>query len=229
MAAVPRVLVLDCGGITNPDCEAGNNAVAAAMGVTPEEARRGHKAAWALSRSDPSFREYWSKAFEVAGVPETERTPDRVAACEAALASALRHCYTETVQVARQLKEEQGFTIGVISNHLVTPNLFEYCADGAGLHSLVSHPSLIVVSQAVGLGKPDPAIYQNFVERLRALDPSVRPAELLFVDDKERNVEAAMSLGWRGLVFNAGTATKGDFARAVAAACEGGGDEEGGD
>ena len=34
-----KVLVLDCGGITNPDCELGNNAVAAAMGVSPEAAQ----------------------------------------------------------------------------------------------------------------------------------------------------------------------------------------------
>ena len=31
-----RVLVLDCGGITNPDCEAGLDDVAAAMGVPAE-------------------------------------------------------------------------------------------------------------------------------------------------------------------------------------------------
>ena len=36
-----RVLVLDCGGITNPDCELGNAAVAVAMGVSPEDAQRG--------------------------------------------------------------------------------------------------------------------------------------------------------------------------------------------
>jgi len=213
----PRVLVLDCGGITNPDCEAGNSEVAAAMGVEPDKARAGHKAAWVLARSDPSFCGYWSRLFEVAGVPEPERTPMQEAACEAALAPALRRCYADSLRIAQKLKDEHGFTIGIISNHLVAPNLFEYCAEGAGLHALVSHPSLLVVSQAVGLGKPDPAIYQLFFERLRALDPGVTPAELLFVDDKEKNVEAAMSLGWRGLVFNAGTASKGDFEQACAA------------
>ena len=81
----------------------------------------------------------------------------------------------------------------------------------------VSHPSLLVVSQAVGLGKPDPAIYRLFLERLQVLDPSVTPSELLFVDDKKANVEAAMSMGWQGLVFNSGTASEGDFARECAA------------
>mmetsp|Transcript_15145 Transcript_15145/g.50319 ORF Transcript_15145/g.50319 Transcript_15145/m.50319 type:complete len:199 (-) Transcript_15145:304-900(-) len=155
--------------------------------------------------------------MEVAGVAEAERTPERAAACEAALAPALRRCYAETAAVARRLKEERGMVVGVISNHLVTPGLFGYCAEGAGLHALVSHPSLLLVSQAVGVGKPDPAIFALFFERLRRLEPGVAPAELLFVDDKPANVEAARSLGWRGLVFSSKTAPAGGFAAECAA------------
>jgi len=78
---------------------------------------------------------------QVAGVAEAERTPERAAACEAALAPALRRCYAETAAVARRLKEERGMVVGVISNHLVTPGLFGYCAEGARLPSrCVSHP-----------------------------------------------------------------------------------------
>ena len=43
------------------------------------------------------------------------------------------------------------------------------------------------------------------------------PAELLFVDDKPANVEAARSLGWRGLVFSSKTAPAGGFAAECAA------------
>ncbi|EOD09936.1 hypothetical protein EMIHUDRAFT_248562 [Emiliania huxleyi CCMP1516] len=183
-AEPPRVLVLDCGGITNPDCEAGNESVAAAMGAG-----------------------YWHTAMEVAGVAEAERTPERAAACEAALAPALRRCYAETAAVARRLKEERGMVVGVISNHLVTPGLFGYCAEGARLRLAASRP----------LCKPDPAIFALFFERLRRLEPGVAPAELLFVDDKPANVEAARSLGWRGLVFSSKTAPAGGFAAECAA------------
>ena len=212
----PRVLVLDCGGVTNPDCEPGLGGVADAMGVGIEDARRGHKAAWAKSRANPVEQGYWETVFEVAGVPDADRTPDRVSACEAALAVALRKCFPETLEVTRRLKAECNVTIGIISNHLVTPNLFGYCAEGAGLDALVSDPSLLVVSQAVGLGKPDPAIFRLFIDRLRILDPSMTVADCLFVDDKAANVDAAIADGWHGLVFNAGTATPGAFAREVA-------------
>mmetsp|Transcript_50872 Transcript_50872/g.132228 ORF Transcript_50872/g.132228 Transcript_50872/m.132228 type:complete len:219 (-) Transcript_50872:177-833(-) len=211
---MPRVLVLDCGGITNPDCEAGNDAVAAAMGVSSDAARYGHKKAWAESRSNPEVRSYWMTAFEVAGVPTEDRTPERVAACEAALGQALAHTYTETIEVAQQLKEK-GVLIGIISNHLVMPPLFEYCAQGAGLRELVSDPSLMIVSQAVGLGKPDLAIYRLFFERVKAIDSSIVPADLLFVDDKVANVDAAQVEGWQGLVYNAAHASPG----ALAAGC----------
>ena len=102
------------------------------------------------------------------GVPEEERTAERVAACEAALAPALSTTFTASVRAAQRAKAA-GATVGIISNHLVSPPLFEYCADGAGLRALVSDPTLLVVSQAVGLGKPDPAIYRLFFQRLRAL------------------------------------------------------------
>jgi FMN phosphatase YigB (HAD superfamily) len=212
-AVIPRVLVLDCGGITNPDCGGANEAVAAAMGVSPADARRGHKAAWALSRSDPQRADYWMHAMEIAGVSLELRTPERAAACEAALAPTLRTAFTDTIAVINAQREAHKVTVGMISNHIVSPPLFDYCAEGAGLRDLVSHHSLLVVSQAVGLAKPDPAIYQFFFERLRCLDERVEPSEILFIDDKEANVEAARSQGWQGLVFNAVDAQAGDLTR----------------
>lgn len=43
-----------------------------------------------------------------------------------------------------------------------------------------------------------------------------RPEDLLFVDDKERNVAAARALGWQGLVFNAAEAPADGFAATLA-------------
>lgn len=210
--APPRVLVLDCGGVTNPDCEAGNVAVALAMGMPADAARRGHKAAWAEARSNPSAKSYWLHAMEVAGVVPEARTEERVAACEAAIAPALSVSFEQTLSVARSLRA-RGIIIGVISNHLVYPPLFEYCAQGSGLHALVSDPSLMVISQAVGCAKPDASIYRLFFERLLAIDPTLQPADVLFVDDKEKNVEAARALGWQGLVYRADAQPSDAFAR----------------
>ena len=210
-----RVLVMDCGSVTNPDCGAGNDAVAACMGVAAEDCRRGHKAAWALARSDAAFREYWPHVFETAGVPPESRTPERVAACEAALGEALSQTYPDTLEAAGCAKAA-GLLIGMISNHLVYPNLFEYCAQGAALHSLVSDPTLLVVSQAVSLAKPDPKIFRLFYQRLAKLDPTIAPQSLLFLDDKEVNVAAAVAEGWQAVVYDAKVAPAGTLRRLLA-------------
>ena len=54
----------------------------------------------------------------------------------------------------------------------------------------------IVVSGEVKLLKPDPAIYWLALDRFR-----LRPAEALFVDDREINVEAALALGMKAHLF----------------------------
>ena len=56
---------------------------------------------------------------------------------------------------------------------------------------------LVVDSAFVGLRKPDPAIYELTLERLGG--PS--PAECLFVDDIEHNVDAARSLGMSAVQY----------------------------
>jgi 2-haloacid dehalogenase/putative hydrolase of the HAD superfamily len=55
----------------------------------------------------------------------------------------------------------------------------------------------IVVSGAVGLVKPDPRIFQ-----LAAARAGLAPAELLFVDDSRRNIDAAAALGFDVHLFD---------------------------
>jgi len=54
----------------------------------------------------------------------------------------------------------------------------------------------IVLSGEVRLLKPDPRIFQLFFE-IHAIDPS----HAVYIDDLERNVEAATALGMHGIVF----------------------------
>ena len=49
----------------------------------------------------------------------------------------------------------------------------------------------IVVSAEVGLMKPDPRIFQLAADRA-----GLAPAELLFIDDSKRNIDAAAALGF---------------------------------
>jgi HAD superfamily hydrolase (TIGR01509 family) len=54
----------------------------------------------------------------------------------------------------------------------------------------------VVLSGAVGLVKPDAAIFQHTAEMY-----GLRPATTWFVDDSEVNVAAANALGWNGVHY----------------------------
>ena len=73
---------------------------------------------------------------------------------------------------------------------LVTNNVAEF---GDGWRSLLPVDELfdeVIDSSAVGMRKPDPAIYRLALARVDA-----RPAEAVFVDDMPGNVAAARALG----------------------------------
>jgi epoxide hydrolase-like predicted phosphatase len=63
----------------------------------------------------------------------------------------------------------------------------------------------IVVSAEVGMAKPDPAVFRLAVERL-----GLGPSECVFVDDWEKNVEAAREVGLQAVLHRA---DKGDDLR----------------
>jgi putative hydrolase of the HAD superfamily len=60
----------------------------------------------------------------------------------------------------------------------------------------LSRFDVLVWSYQLRMAKPDPAIYRYTLDKL-----GVQPAEALFIDDREVNVEAAIALGMKALVF----------------------------
>lgn len=55
-----------------------------------------------------------------------------------------------------------------------------------------------IFSARVSLMKPDPAIFHAVTKQLAVNDPSP-----VFIDDAQRNIDAAHSVGWRGVRFEA--------------------------
>lgn len=51
-------------------------------------------------------------------------------------------------------------------------------------------------SQELGLKKPDPAIYDKTAELLKTA-----PETILFLDDRQENVDAAIQCGWRAFTY----------------------------
>lgn len=82
---------------------------------------------------------------------------------------------------------EHGVRTGLLSNSWGTDH---YPIDRLGQHF-----DAVVVSGEVGLRKPDPAIYRLAAERL-----GIEPPVCAFVDDLERNVDAARDVGMFGVV-----------------------------
>ena len=59
------------------------------------------------------------------------------------------------------------------------------------------HFNGFVISGDAGSRKPDPAIYISLLEKV-----AVQPCDVIFVDDRLRNIEAADALGITALLFN---------------------------
>lgn len=68
----------------------------------------------------------------------------------------------------------------------------------------------ILVSAREGLIKPDPAIYRRLLER-----NSLSAGACVFIDDSDRNVEAARAVGMTGLLFTTAEKLRSDL-RALA-------------
>lgn len=95
--------------------------------------------------------------------------------------------FKETLEVMNNLRK-QNIEICLLSNAL--PNLID-TAD------FLTNRDNIFVSYELGLLKPNIEIYKKVLQKL-----NVNPKEVIFIDDKSRNIDAAKSIGMHGIVFN---------------------------
>lgn len=63
-------------------------------------------------------------------------------------------------------------------------------------HNLKEYFDEIVSSSAVGFIKPQPEIFQIMLDRLK-----VKPTEIIFIDDRLKNIEAAKALGIDAILY----------------------------
>ena len=95
---------------------------------------------------------------------------------------------TQMLDFIRSLKPD--YKTGVLSD--------AWADAGEGMADVINHDlfDVIVFSSDVGMQKPDPEIYRLTLSRLK-----VDPQETIFLDDRERNVDGALSVGMHGLLF----------------------------
>ena len=100
--------------------------------------------------------------------------------------------FTENGEVSEIVRSLKGnVRLGLVSN--TNALHFDYIASR---FPVVHSFDRWILSHEVGFKKPAPEIY------LRAIEwASVEPPNILFIDDIQRNVEAAVSLGIQGIQF----------------------------
>lgn len=177
-----RAVVFDFGGVLVGDEWARSQlAVFDAMLGLPEgtlHARLYSGPAWeAFSTGAISAESYWAEV----GAPFEDRLPPLFRAFTDPFHG--ERLDPEMVRLAWQLHGR--LKVALLSN--ATPALPRRLAAEPDLKGLFD---VVVISALEGLRKPDPAIYERVCRRLR-----LPPAACVLIDDKMRNVEAAIAFG----------------------------------
>jgi FMN phosphatase YigB (HAD superfamily) len=100
--------------------------------------------------------------------------------------------FVEDQEVSKIIRSLKGkWRLGLLSN--TDPLHFHYIVS---TFPIVSALEKWILSYEVGFKKPDPRIFQKAMEWA-----SVEPEKILFIDDTQGHVEAAVSLGMQGIRF----------------------------
>jgi len=110
------------------------------------------------------------------------------------------------LELMRELRD-RGFRMAILTN-----NVREWEELWRSKLPLDEIFELIVDSGWVGMRKPQPEIYQLTIERL---GDGLEPAECLFVDDNEMNVDAAKALGMTAIRFDSNEQAIGEIRAAL--------------
>ncbi|MEV4469522.1 HAD family phosphatase [Nonomuraea sp. NPDC049504] len=189
-------IVFDYGGVLSlPQSADDADAMARAVGAEPGAFRRGY---WehrlAFDRADLSPHAYWSAVLGRAAAPA------EVARLVAMDVSSWANPDRGTVALLGELLDA-GRDVALLSNAPV-------CV-GDGLDQL---PWIAAIghryySGRMGLVKPDKEIYDALA---RGLDAD--PSDIVFVDDREENVEGALRAGLRAVHFTDAAALRASLA-----------------
>jgi putative hydrolase of the HAD superfamily len=159
--------------------------------ITGLDEDRLHAAYWKFRRDYDrgalSGRAYWQAVGADTGITLDEVQISALAAADVDVWTSLN---PPMVEWARQL-QRAGVRTGILSN------IGDCIGDGvrAKLPWLTGFDQCLW-SHALGMAKPDPAIYLKAAEALRTA-----PAAILFLDDREENVMAAAAAGMQTLHY----------------------------
>jgi putative hydrolase of the HAD superfamily len=150
-----------------------------------------HREYWAhrhaYDRGDLTAEAYWHKAATGAGIVLTPTQLTDLIAADVDFWSTLNPPMLEWAQRLQRA----GVPTGILSN---MPDAME-----AGLrarHSWIENFHHNTWSHSLRLAKPEPAIYLHAAQGLRT-----PPANILFLDDRAENIEAALATGMQAILY----------------------------
>jgi FMN phosphatase YigB (HAD superfamily) len=111
----------------------------------------------------------------------------------------------DTIKFANILKSQGRVKIGILSNHSKEWIHELFHLENGLLPQVFDDQRVNVISDDpdVKSAKPDREVYEALMRRLRIVDPSVTPNQVIFIDDKSRNTTTAEEFGLHTILFDA--------------------------
>ncbi len=103
-----------------------------------------------------------------------------------------RYQLTDGLMDFLETVKSRGYDLWCLSN-----DLSEWSKKLRTKFSFGSYFKGFVISGDVGSRKPDPAIYQYLINQV-----NVKPSDMIFVDDKAKNLETALELGFNTVLYS---------------------------
>ena len=142
---------------------------------------------------------YWNEVAQAAGTTFNDSTRDHLTLLDVELWTHMNEPMIAWVQALHRA----GVRTGILSNigdAMAAGIRDKFDWIGNFHHAVWSHELL--------LRKPDPAIYAAAAAGL-----GVPPAEILFLDDKQENIDAALAFGMQGIVYTSHAAFEREMAQ----------------
>ncbi|KAL0484845.1 gph [Acrasis kona] len=113
--------------------------------------------------------------------------------------------YKDVIKVAQEIKSQGKCKLGILSNHVKEWFSEVLALDNNYIRKVFDDDKAIVIScdPDVKAFKPNANVYEKLIDRLRSIDSNLIPEQILFIDDKQRNVNAAKKVGINSFVFDA--------------------------
>jgi putative hydrolase of the HAD superfamily len=184
-----RAVILDYGKVLSalPDAEAHTSLVAATGldDATFEDHYWAHRHAY--DSGELNGHTYWEKIAHEAGFPMTAELLAKLITYDGHMWGNLNQPMVDW----SQRLVEHGIRVGVLSN--MGDQTRDYLVGENPWLQKLNH---LTWSCELLIAKPDPAIYHYTLDKL-----GVAPPEALFIDDIQRNIDAASAIGIDGILF----------------------------